>query len=70
MARERLYLFDTTLRDGAPFFSLPRLRGRVDRGSDADGVGALRTCATAQRLPPTPTARRAAVRPRPASGER
>jgi hypothetical protein len=32
MPRQRLYLFDTTLRDGARLFSLPRLRGRVGEG--------------------------------------
>jgi len=32
MTRERLYLFDTTLRDGAPFFFLPPCGGGLGRG--------------------------------------
>ena len=60
MSRERLYLFDTTLRDGAHFFSLPRLRGRVGEGA---------VCLVgANRLPP-PDALRASTSPASGRGE-
>ena len=63
MARERLYLFDTTLRDGSAFFPSPRgAVERVDphRGRDADrGGGCFVKCAALIPLPsccpPPPT---------------
>ena len=72
MARERLYLFETTLRDGVASLPSPRLPGEgAERRRREAGEGASQFLRKSRRPLTRPAfAKASADRPLPARGER